>query len=54
MAGNTEKAKGRIEKAVGDLTDDSEMKRRGQSDEAAGKVKDSVDRGIDKARGKKR
>ena len=54
MAGNTEKTKGRIEKAVGDLTDDPEMKRRGHADEAAGKVKDTVDRGIDKARGKKR
>jgi uncharacterized protein YjbJ (UPF0337 family) len=53
MSGKTDKAKGRMEKAVGDLTDDSEMRRRGQADEAAGKVKDAVDRGIDKARGKK-
>jgi uncharacterized protein YjbJ (UPF0337 family) len=53
MAGKTEKAKGRIEKAAGDLTDDPNLRRRGQNDEAAGKVKDAVDRGIDKARGKK-
>ncbi len=53
MAGKTDKAKGRMEKAVGDLTDDSEMRRRGHADEAAGKVKDAVDQGIDKARGKR-
>lgn len=53
MSGKTDKAKGRIEKAVGDLTDDSQMKNRGHADEAAGKVKDAVDQGIDKARGKK-
>jgi uncharacterized protein YjbJ (UPF0337 family) len=54
MAGTSEKAKGRMEKAVGDLTGDDEMKRRGQVDEATGKVKDTIDRGIDKARGKKK
>ncbi len=53
MAGKTDKAKGRMEKAAGDLAGDSNMRRRGQVDEAAGKVKDAVDRGIDKARGKK-
>lgn len=53
MAGKTEKVKGRMEKAVGDLTDDSQMKNRGRADEAAGKVKEAVDQGIDKARGKK-
>ncbi len=53
MSGKTDKAKGRVEKAAGDLTNDSNMRRRGQVDEAAGKVKDAVDRGVDKARGKK-
>ncbi len=53
MAGKTEKAKGRVEKAVGDLTDDPEIRRRGRNDEAAGKVKDALDRAVDKARGKK-
>ncbi len=53
MAGKTDKAKGRVEKAAGDRTDDPNMRRRGRVDEAAGKVKDAVDRGVDKARGKK-
>jgi uncharacterized protein YjbJ (UPF0337 family) len=52
-SGKADKAKGRIEKAVGDLTDDPEIRRRGEADEAAGKLKDTVNRGIDKARGKK-
>ncbi len=54
MAGKSDKAKGRVEKAVGDLTDDPTMRRRGQSDEAAGNIKETVGRGIDKARGRKR
>ncbi len=53
MAGKTDKAKGRMEKAAGDLADDPNLRRRGQVDEAAGKVKDAVNRGVDKARGKK-
>jgi uncharacterized protein YjbJ (UPF0337 family) len=53
MAGKTDKAKGRIKKAVGDLTDDKEMRRRGEADELAGDVKDTLDEGVDRARGKK-
>ncbi len=52
-SGKADKAKGRMEKAVGDLTDDPQLRRRGESDEAAGKLKDTIERGIDKARGKK-
>jgi len=43
MSGETDKASGRAKQAAGDLTDDEELKREGQTDETAGKVKDAVD-----------
>jgi uncharacterized protein YjbJ (UPF0337 family) len=49
-SGTGDKVTGRIEKAVGDLTGDKDMHDRGTVDETAGKVKDSVERGVDKAR----
>ena len=39
MAMNKDLATGRVEQALGDLTDDHELTRQGQVDEAAGKVK---------------
>ena len=39
----TDKAKGRVKEAVGDLTDDDDLKREGKTDRAAGKAKDVVD-----------
>ena len=48
MAGETDEAKGRIKQAVGDLTDDNDLKREGKVDETAGKVKDAVDTVKDK------
>lgn len=48
MSGETDKAKGRIKQAAGDLTDDEDLRREGQRDEAAGKVKDTVDKAKDK------
>jgi uncharacterized protein YjbJ (UPF0337 family) len=53
-AGAGDKAKGRVKKAIGDLTDDERLRREGQGDEAAGKVKDTVDDVVDRVRGKKR
>jgi uncharacterized protein YjbJ (UPF0337 family) len=50
--GSADKAKGRIKKAVADLTDDPELRRRGQVDETAGKVKDAVERGVNRVRDK--
>jgi uncharacterized protein YjbJ (UPF0337 family) len=35
--------KGRVKQAAGDLADDGDLKREGERDEAAGKVKDKVD-----------
>jgi uncharacterized protein YjbJ (UPF0337 family) len=49
-SGTADKAKGRIKKAVGDLTDDPKLRRRGQIDEDAGKVKDAVETGVDKVK----
>ena len=43
MSGESDKAKGRVEKATGDLTDDPDKKREGQLDEKAGKAKDTLD-----------
>lgn len=50
MAGETDKAKGRVKKAVGELTNDEELKREGDIDEASGKVKEGVEKVADKAR----
>jgi uncharacterized protein YjbJ (UPF0337 family) len=47
---NRDTAKGRLKKAAGDLTDDQDLRREGKVDEAAGKVKDAVDRAADKAK----
>jgi uncharacterized protein YjbJ (UPF0337 family) len=51
--------KGRVKQAAGDLTDNRDLKREGERDEAAGKlkekvddVKDQVDDAIDKVKDK--
>ena len=40
MDKDLDQAKGRIKQAVGDLTDDNDLKKEGQTDENAGKVKE--------------
>jgi uncharacterized protein YjbJ (UPF0337 family) len=52
MSGESDQAKGRIKQAVGDLTDDKDMKREGKVDEVAGKAKEGVDKVKDKLTGK--
>lgn len=52
MAGKTDQAKGRIKKAVGELTNDDQLKAKGTIDKAAGKVKDAVDTVKNKVKGK--
>jgi uncharacterized protein YjbJ (UPF0337 family) len=49
MSGEFDQAKGRAKQAIGDLTDDDEMKADGRADETAGKLKDKVDDAKDKA-----
>ena len=48
--GKSDKVKGRVEKAAGNLTGDQRLRDRGTIDETAGKVKDSVERGVDAVR----
>ncbi|MDO9486352.1 MAG: CsbD family protein [Actinomycetota bacterium] len=42
MAINPDEAKGRVKKAVGDITDNDELKNEGRVDEASGKVKEAL------------
>jgi uncharacterized protein YjbJ (UPF0337 family) len=51
MAGKADQAKGRIKKAVGELTGDEDLKREGGIDKASGKVKEATEKIADKARG---
>jgi uncharacterized protein YjbJ (UPF0337 family) len=52
MDGTSDKAKGKIKQAVGDLTDNDKLKREGQRDEAVGKAKDAIDKTKDDLTGK--
>ena len=49
MSGTSDKIKGRVKEAVGVLTDDQRLKNEGKLDQATGKIKEVVERGIDKA-----
>lgn len=49
--GNTDEAKGRAKKAVGDLTDNERLKNEGKVDQAKATVKDAVDKVADKLTG---
>ena len=49
--GTLDDAKGRTKEALGDLTDDDELKQEGKVDRASGKVKDLVGGVADKAKG---
>jgi uncharacterized protein YjbJ (UPF0337 family) len=50
MSGKADEVKGRIKEAVGDLTDDQDLKDSGKADKAAGKVKQGVEQAVDKVR----
>jgi uncharacterized protein YjbJ (UPF0337 family) len=50
MSGTTDKIKGRVKEAVGALTDDKRLKNEGKADQAAGAVKDGVEKVIDKVK----
>lgn len=43
MSGNTDDLKGRAKEAIGDMTDDKDLKREGQVDRASGAVKNKID-----------
>ena len=48
--GTTDKAKGRVKEAAGDLTDDQSLKNEGKVDKASGKVKNAVGDAADKVK----
>ena len=50
MSGTSDKIKGRVKEAVGALTDDQRLKDEGKLDQTTGKLKDVVERVIDKAK----
>jgi uncharacterized protein YjbJ (UPF0337 family) len=59
MPGEADEMKGRAKEALGDLTDDKDLKREGKADKAAGKtkqaaenVRDKVDDAVDDVREK--
>lgn len=47
---NRDIVRGRIKEATGALTDDDQLKRQGRMDQTAGKVKDGVERAVDRVR----
>jgi uncharacterized protein YjbJ (UPF0337 family) len=49
MDGTTDDIKGRAKEAMGDLTDDPDLKNEGRADRASGKAKDVIDDVKDKA-----
>jgi uncharacterized protein YjbJ (UPF0337 family) len=52
MSADSDKAKGHLKQAVGDLTDDKDLEREGKVDELAGKAKEAIDTARDKLTGK--
>jgi uncharacterized protein YjbJ (UPF0337 family) len=50
MSGKADEIKGRVKEAVGDLTDNQDLKNSGKADKAAGKVKQGVEHAVDKVR----
>jgi uncharacterized protein YjbJ (UPF0337 family) len=50
--GDTDKAKGHVKEAAGDLTGDKSLKNEGKVDRAGGGVKNAVDKVTDKVKGK--
>lgn len=49
-AGTGDKVKGRMQKAAGELTNDKDLKDRGTVNETSGKVKDGVERGVNRVK----
>ena len=49
--GSTDKVKGRVKEAGGDLTGDRDLKNEGKVDRASGSVKDKVGDAADKVKG---
>lgn len=52
MNKKTDELKGRAKEAAGALTDDEDLKREGETDQKAGKIKKKADEAVDKVRRK--
>jgi uncharacterized protein YjbJ (UPF0337 family) len=52
VSDKTDDIKGRAKEAVGDLTDNKDLKRDGKVDRASGSAKDKVEDAVDKVRDK--
>lgn len=50
MSGTSDKIKGRVKEAVGVLADDQRLKDEGKLDQTTGKIKETVESVIDKAK----
>ena len=50
MSGTTDQIKGRIKEAVGVLKDDQKLKDEGKLDQTVGKIKQTVEQVVDKAK----
>jgi uncharacterized protein YjbJ (UPF0337 family) len=50
MSSNVDDAKGRVKEAAGALTDDDKLRTEGQIDQTSGKVKQVVDKAVDKTK----
>lgn len=48
MGGKSDQVKGRVEEAVGSLTDDKDLKREGREDRLVGEVKEKLEHAKDK------
>jgi len=49
-SGKTDEVKGRVKEAAGALVGDKKLKREGKADQVAGKIKQNVEKVIDKAK----
>lgn len=50
MSGKTDELKGRVKEATGAMTDDDRLRREGKVDQATGKIKQTAEHAIDKAK----
>ncbi len=50
MTGKSEEIKGRVKEAAGALTDDEKLRREGKLDQATGKVKQVVEKVVEKTK----
>lgn len=50
MSGKSDEIKGRVKEAAGALTDDDKLRREGKLDQASGKVKQVVEKVVEKTK----